>query len=73
MPRCTAVGADARNDQPMARIAEVVLGSHCPAEVREFFALELNQLVAHRAMQMIVLGITVVVLVDSPPPKIHPP
>ena len=59
-----AFGADAADDQAVAADAEVVLAANGVADLGDFFAVELDQLVAPFAVQMIVLGVAVVVLVN---------
>jgi hypothetical protein len=61
-----AVAADARDDQPMPRHAKAVFTGHRFAELAQFAALKLDQLIAHCAVQVIVLGIAVVVLINGP-------
>ena len=58
--------ADARDDQPVAGDVKAVLLGHAIAQRNQLVALELDQLVATLAVEMIVLGIAVVVLVDGP-------
>jgi hypothetical protein len=50
-----------------------MLAGNCISQLLQFFAAKLNQLIAFLAMQMIVLGISVVVLVDGSSPEIHLP
>ncbi len=54
-----------RDDQPMAGDVEVVLLGHPIAQLDQFVALKFDQLVATLAVEMVVLGIAVVMLVDG--------
>ncbi len=58
--------ADARDDQAVARHAEAVLAGHFVAQLDQLFVLEFEEPVALRAVEVVVLGIAVVVLIDGP-------
>ena len=73
MPFAAAVVADAGDDQAVAGDAEVVLLGYGVADVRQFFAAEFDQLVAHLAVEMVVLRVAVVVLVNGPAAERHLP
>jgi hypothetical protein len=66
-----AVVADAGDDQAVPSDAELVLAGHRVANVGDRVALEFDQLVAARAVQVIVLGVAVVVLVNRAAAKRH--
>ena len=53
------------------RHAEVVLAGDRVAEVGQLVAVELDQLLAHLAVEVIVLRVAVVVLVDGPAAERH--
>jgi hypothetical protein len=46
MPSAAAFTADAEDSEPVRRDAEVVLAGHGVAELRQFVAVELDQLLA---------------------------
>ncbi len=60
-----ALLADAGDDQAVAGDAKLVLAGHLVAQFDEVFVLELQQPVALGAMEMIVLGIAVIVLING--------
>lgn len=64
--------ADAGDDQAMPRHAEAVFAADGVADALQFVALKLDERVAHRAVEMVVLRVAVVVLVDGPAAKGHP-
>lgn len=57
--------ANAVDDQAMAGDAETMVAGDLIAEGDQFRALELEQLVALSAVEMVVLGIAIIVLVDT--------
>jgi hypothetical protein len=59
-----AVFADAGDDEAMARDTKAVLAAKVVAKLLELFVLELEQLVALGAVEMVVLRVAVVVLID---------
>lgn len=63
MSRAAAFAADAEDGETVRDHAEVVLAGDRVAEVGQFFAVEFDQLLAHLAVEMIVLRVAVVVLV----------
>ena len=56
----------------MSRHAEAMLAANRVSQPLQLVALELDERVANRAVQMVVLRIPIVVLVDRPPAQIHP-
>jgi len=66
-----AAGADAADDQAMAAHAKAMRSGHGVADLDDLIAVELEQLLALLAVEMIVLRIAVVMLIDSPPVEIH--
>src|ERR1700752_2243365 len=55
----------ARDDQPVASDAEIVLAGHRVADYLQLFARKFDKLVAHLAVQMVVLRVAVVMLVNG--------
>lgn len=68
-----AIAADSRDDKAVARYPKTVFASNRLANRLEFFAMEFNQLIAALAVQMIVLGVAVIVLVNAPTAQAHRP
>jgi hypothetical protein len=68
-----ALGADAGDDQAMARHAELMLSSYGLAQPQQLIAGEFEQLVALGALEMIVLRIAVIVFVHGPAAENHFP
>jgi len=66
-----AVGADSGDDEAVTGDAEAVFAGDCIADSAEVGALEFDELIADRAVQVVVLRIAVVVLVDGPSAKVH--
>src|SRR5688572_15589118 len=66
-----AVGAHARHDQPVAGDAKLVLPGDRVADADQVAAFELDQLVADRAVQVVVVGIAVIVFIDAAAAKVH--
>ena len=60
-----AVSADSADDQAMARDAKLMIASDQLPEVHQFVALEFNQLLAMRAIQVIMFRIAIIVFVDG--------
>ena len=71
MPFAAAVVANAGDDEAVARNAEVVFLGDGVAEDLQFFAAELDELVADLAVEVVVLRIAVVVLVDGSAAERH--
>ncbi len=65
MPFAAAVVADAGDDEAVAGDAEVVFAADGVAEGLQFFAAELDELVADLAVEVVVLRVAVVVFVDG--------
>ena len=63
--RQSAIQTDAAHDKAVVRHAELVFAGHGFAQCNQLVALEFDQLVAPGAVQVIVLGVTVVVFVDG--------
>lgn len=72
MPLRAAFLADAGDDQAVPRHAEAVFAADGVADPLQFVALKLDERVAHRAVQMVVLRVAVVVLVDGAAAEGHP-
>lgn len=71
MPGAAAFFANAGNDQSMAGHSERMLSTDRFAELLKFAALKLDQLITHRAMQMVMLRIAIIVLINGPATEIH--
>ena len=66
----TAGGADAGDEHAVAEHLEVLPPGHRVANPLQVGAVELDQPVADLAIEMIVAGIAVVVLVDAPAARV---
>ena len=73
MAFAAAVAADAGDDEAVAGDAEVVFTGDGIAECGELFAREFDELVAHLAVEVVVLRVAVIVLVHSPVAERHLP
>ena len=71
MAFAAAVVADAGDDEAVAGDAEVVFAGDGVAERLQFFAAELDELVADLAVKVVVLRVAVVVFVDGPATERH--
>lgn len=71
MPLAAAIVADSGDDHPVSRDAEAMFVGHRLADRLQLVCLELNQLIANLAIQMIVLRVSIIVLVYGPAAKGH--
>src|SRR3954452_19891 len=71
VPLAAAVVAYAGDDQAVAGDAEIVFLGDGIAERLQFFAAELDELIADLTVEVVVLRVTVVVFVDGPAAEGH--
>ena len=71
LPSLAAVAAKAGDEEPVAIDVEVVLPGDGIAEALDLVAVELDQLVADLAMEVIVTGVAVLMFVDAASPEGH--
>jgi hypothetical protein len=64
---------NAGHNQPVSCDAEAVFAPHGVAQALQLVALELDERITHRAVEMVVLRVAVVVLVDGTAAEGHPP
>ena len=68
-----ALGAKSFDNQAVPADEKIVLAADRGANLRNFLAVKLDELIARLAVEVVVLGIAVVVLVHGPPAEVHFP
>jgi len=66
-----ALRADALHDEAMAGDTKPVFSGYRVANFRQFIAAKFDQVVAALAVEMIVLGVAIVMLIDAPTLQAH--